>query len=378
MLTNQGFRLSLHEFEASDNAIESKYHWHPFTGFTFRPNNSFRGSHPNQDKRPMIFTDKYGFLSPGKNFEPEKSANEIRIAAIGGSTTANLNLSFEENWPGYLGSLVKNFCQDKTITVINAGVPGFDSAQSLGNLALRVMPYKPDIVIIYHAYNDLKAIRPDMEFKPDYSHIHPTPFGYHTKPNFIKRCLNNSMFYVRTRNKYREYITSKGLMDQYYDMEPGKNRLSDIPKEAHETFERNIRSLVSIAQAGGSKVIISSFATLHDPSMDFTSTVQLEHLSELKKVELNMVMLFIPGLKLSAVFNGIRHYNQVLKRIAAEENTGWVDNATLIPHEEKYFVDRVHFTSEGAKLMAQNLLPPVLKELKVRDLKVKTVSKLSK
>ena len=147
-------------------------------------------------------------------------------------------------------------------------------------------------------------------------------------------------------------------------MKLGKNRLEDIPKEALVTFKQHIRSLISIAKAEGSKVILSSFATLHNPHMDFTSTDQIKKLSELEKVELDMIMHFIPGLQLSSIFEGIIKYNDMLKRISIKEKTGWVDNASLIPHKEKFFVDRVHFSSEGAKLIAENLLPVVLGKLK--------------
>jgi lysophospholipase L1-like esterase len=363
-LTNKGFRLSLHEHEAYDKAIESKYKWHPFTGMTFRPNISFKGSHPNQKTKAMILVDRYGFLSQGKNFKPEKSATEIRIATIGGSTTANVHLSYEENWPGYLGMLVQDALPDNTITVINAGVPGYDTAQSIGNLALRVMSLKPDIVIIYHAYNDLKAIRSDIKFNPDYSHIHNKPFGFHQRPNFIIQLLNYSMVYVRTRNQYRAYVSKKNFFENYDNMKLGKNRSKNIPKEALVTFKQHIRSLIALAKAEGSKVILSSFATLHNPHIDFTSTNQIKKMSELEKVELDMIMHFTPGLQLSTIFEGINKYNAELERIAIKEKTGWVDNASLIPHKKKYFVDRVHFSSEGAKSIAENFLPVVLEKLK--------------
>lgn len=97
------------------------------------------------------------------------------------------------------------------------------------------MPFRPDIVIIYHAYNDLKAIRPDL-FKPDYSHIHTKPYGYHKQPNPLIMALHNSMFYVRTSNQIRELKTAKRMAESV-----GKEkRLSYIPKEAIAAFENNI------------------------------------------------------------------------------------------------------------------------------------------
>ena len=89
----------------------------------------------------------------------EKAKDEIRIATIGASTTANLNLNYEDNWPGKLGALLQSEFPDKQVTVINAGIPGFNTAQSIGNLTLRVLRFSPDVVIIYHAYNDLKLAR---------------------------------------------------------------------------------------------------------------------------------------------------------------------------------------------------------------------------
>jgi lysophospholipase L1-like esterase len=367
-LTGKGFVLALHELEPYDRAIESIYRWHPFTGIIFRPNNRFWGSHPNSKKKALIFVDKHGFLAKDQTLEYEKPENEIRIATIGASTTANLNLSFEENWPGYLGMLVQKAIPNRYIRVINAAVPGFDTAQSIGNLSLRVIPFNPDVVIIYHAYNDLKAVRPNSTFKPDYSHFHTKPYGYHKKPNVLIRSLHSSMFYVRTRNEYREYREKRKRYEELTRKEGSKGRLSYFPLEAVHVFEQHVRSLVSIAKAEGAIVIVSSFAILHEPNLDWSSSAVLKHLTEFQRRDLYSLLHFTPGLTLEAVFKGFKSYNRVLERLALQEKIGWVDNASLIPHEDSYFVDRVHFSGKGAKRMAQNLLPVVLRELKHRNL----------
>jgi lysophospholipase L1-like esterase len=367
-VTGKGFVLSLHELEPYDRAIESIYRWHPFTGIIFRPNNRFLGSHPNSKKKALIFVDKHGFLAKDQPLEYEKPENEIRIATIGASTTANLHLSFEENWPGYLSMLVQEAIPNRHIRVINAAVPGFDTAQSIGNLSLRVIPFKPDVVIIYHAYNDLKAVRPNITFKPDYSHFHTKPYGYHKKPNVLIRSLHSSMFYVRTRNEYREYGKKRKRYGELTHKKGSKGRISYIPQEAVQIFEQHVRSLVSIAKAEGAIVIVSSFATLHEPNLDWSSSSVLKHLTEFQRRDLYSLLHFTPGLTLEAIFAGFNSYNSVLERLAIQEKIGWVDNASLIPHEDSYFVDRVHLSVEGAKRMAQNLLPVVLRELKDQNL----------
>ena len=366
-LSGKGFTLALHELEPYDKEIDDLYQWHPFTGIIFTPKSIFQGGHPNQEKGALIITDQHGFLANTPILNYPKSANEIRIATIGASTTANINLSYDENWPGYLGSLVQQALPKQKIQVINAGVPGFDTAQSIGNLALRVMPFQPDVVIIYHAYNDLKAIRKHVTFKPDYSHIHTKPYGYHQKPLFLIRWLDHSMFYVRLRHQYREYQQEMKKLNALKNERLGKtNRLTHIPQEARETFAQHIRSLISIAKTSGTAVVLSSFATLNEPKLDYSKAESLEGLSQFQKQGLYGLMHFTSGLSLKAILEGLNLYNDTLKNIAIQEKTGWVDNASLVPHEDKYFVDRVHFSSEGAASMAKNFLPVVLEQLKKR------------
>jgi len=164
-MRGDGFGLALHELDATDGAVTNIYQFHPFAGFTFKPNQKFSAGHPGQSEIVEIRTDEYGFLSDAGSLPIDKEADEIRIATIGASTTANINLSYADNWP---------------------------------------------------------------------------------------------------------------------------------------------------------------------------------------------------GLSLSGIFHGIEYYNGLLKKRASERNTGWVDSANLIPHVDKYFVDRVHFSRAGAVRMAQNMLPAAL------------------
>ena len=42
-------------------------------------------------------------------------------------------------------------------------------------------------------------------------------------------------------------------------------------------------------------------------------------------------------------------YNDVLRALAAEENTLLIDLARQLPKDSRYFYDTLHFTNEGAK-----------------------------
>jgi len=358
-VSGNGFTLALHELDPLDQEIRDIYIWHPFAGFIFRKNVVVEGSHPSSKKKARIFIGADGFMTGTAGITLDKKPDEIRIAVIGASTSVNMNLTFEENLPGVIAARVARKFPHKAVTLLNAAVPGFDTAQSIGNLATRVMHYKPDVVIIYHAYNDLKAVQPKKLFAPDYTHIHTKPYGQIEAPPAYIRLLNKSMAYVRVRNKFRESKQSKGIgMLKDYE-----SRLSAVPSIAEEVFEHNIRSLVAIARSGGAIPILSSFATLHDLRKDYNIKKNVKALSNKQKIELVNLGLFITGLKLEGIQQGLLRYNAVLKRLASTLNTGWVDNASLVPHEDKYFIDRVHFSEQGAIKMAENYYPEVIKAL---------------
>lgn len=359
-VSGNGFNLNLSEKDSYDDSVSSIYKFHPFTGFIFSPGIFFDGGHQNQKSTSTIYIDQNGFLCNRNNLELKKEANEIRIATIGASTTASLNLNFDENWPGQLINKLQPKFPGKKITLLNAAVPGYDTAQSIANLSLRVMPFKPDIVIIYHAYNDLKAIRDKSEFKSDYSHIHNTPFGFHEKPAFYKLLLEKSMLYVRVRNQYRKLSESRNNQEYFNNL----GRIRTIPDEAKSTFHDHMQTLVAIARSGGAKVIISSFATLHDPSLNYTLLATINGTTGIKRQELRALLHFTPNLSLDGIFAGLNTYNKILKDIAREQNTGWVDIANQVPHDERYFIDRVHFSLEGAGLVAENFLSEVEKIIK--------------
>lgn len=353
-----GFSLALHELDAGDDAISSIYEFHPFMGFVFRSNAQIQGGHPRQDTVASVYTDRYGFLSNGENLSLPKAANEIRIATVGASTTASLNLSYEDNWPGRLAEMLQAQFPNRKITVINAAIPGFNTAQSIGNLALRVMPFKPDLVIIYHAYNDLKVVRSGIELRSDYSNVHKKPYGSFKKPNALIRALNKSMFYVRTRNAYREFKQRKGGLSDPAD----SKRLDEVTDDAARHFAHNIRMLVAIAQGGGGHVVLSSFATLH--ALDINATP--DSMSRMQLQELHSLLSFTKGLSVRGIFKGISRYNAILEDLARESGAGWVDNANLIPHSDEYFLDRVHFSRAGTEKMAENFLPVVAQQIQLR------------
>jgi lysophospholipase L1-like esterase len=55
--------------------------------------------------------------------------------------------------------------------------------------------------------------------------------------------------------------------------------------------------------------------------------------------------------------------NDVMRELAGEHELPLVDNFNLVPNEEKYFVDSVHFSPHGMQEIAKNISKPIIEHL---------------
>ena len=100
-----------------------------------------------------------------------KPRGEFRIVCIGGSTTYT---SFVEDHALSYPSLLETGLRERgheSVRVINAGAEGYTSWESLVNLQFRVLDLEPDVVIIYHAVNDVlsRLVWPPWAYRGDNS-----------------------------------------------------------------------------------------------------------------------------------------------------------------------------------------------------------------
>ncbi len=115
------------------------------------------------------------FQTRGPDFTVPKPRGEVRVICVGDSTTFGWKNAPSETYPAFLQSILRRRLKTDRIKVINAGVPGFNSAFALSYLALRLINLEPDLVIIKIGYNDVFAF---LKAGPlvDYTHVFPRPF----------------------------------------------------------------------------------------------------------------------------------------------------------------------------------------------------------
>jgi hypothetical protein len=107
------------------------------------------GNYKNKAVSSKYHINSLGFTDD--EFIMEKPKGVIRIAALGGSTTAGY-----EAWPNQLERLL-NTGSKHQYEVMNFGIEGYNTAHSIVNLALHVMDFQPDIVSLHDCYNEPMA-----------------------------------------------------------------------------------------------------------------------------------------------------------------------------------------------------------------------------
>lgn len=84
----------------------------------------------------------------------DKKDNVFRILSLGESTTFGAKVEFDEIYSEVLERRLNEMKSDYTFEVINAGVSAYTSFQSLVYLKKEGLKLKPDMILIYHEYND--------------------------------------------------------------------------------------------------------------------------------------------------------------------------------------------------------------------------------
>jgi len=300
------------------------YDSHPYIPIILKPNTSF--------KPRNITINSLGYR--GKDFKLIKTPGTFRIVCIGGSTVFGIGSSSDKTtFPQFIENILNSKMPGKKFEVINAGVPGYTTAESLIDLELRLLDLSPDLIFIYHGYNDFKPNR-FPNFKSDYSHWR------YREPIYIGRpFLDNFRFYTKLTNLILKYVPKK--QDSSF---PDLKRFDSASVEGVKAFERNLRSTIYITKSRNIKVMLSTFVIpLNDANLK-------------KDPEMFKALLyFTPTLTYKGVLDARTKYNNAVKELAEEENITLIDFDKIMPQSLEYFDDYVHFNDKGAMFIGENI-----------------------
>lgn len=301
----------------------SNYVPHPYLVYVLNPRQTYLEFY---GQPPKHFINSLGFR--GKEFTKEKSPGVYRIICIGASTTFSLGESDEtKTYPQQLEDDLNSVFDSPRFEVINAGTPGWTSAESLINFQFRLLELKPDMIITYEGVNDTFAARMKDEGKSDYSNFRQI-VDY--KP---ATALERFLFSVS--GIYRFYfIHSRNIS---FDINSISTKpypepdvlIKNLDTATGKIFRSNLESIVAIAKSRNITPVLMTMG--HGVGWDQALR---------KPVRYHPVLA---------------RFNQITRDVAGETGADLVDFEAVA--QPSYFLeDLIHLKREGNTAMAQFLV----------------------
>ncbi len=296
------------------------YKGHPFLQFTGNPS---RTVVEDQVLGELTSFNNWGFL--GSDFVAAKAPGVIRIAALGGSTTAS---GYPYDMETYLNQHPER--GDSSFEVLNFGQGWYSTAHTLVNLVLNVLDLDPDVIVIHHAWNDKTVRDAGAFFRTDYSHA----LSSFQVPNIPDRHLIRASIWYRA---FKQYLTPKpswAFLDNATVTDQGRKRGKSYDNlDELRTYRRNITIMVDLAQLRGIRVVLTTQPRSQDPDAND-----------------------------AAVAPHIDQCNNVMREIAASyPGVPFVDLDRLMTGVmEDVFLDLAHVDEEGRRVKAEAIGEAVL------------------
>ena len=295
-----------------------EYAWKPHPYLAYYPT-------PNYQKG-LTSHNSLGYRND--EFSLEKPEGVYRIVALGGSST--YDVSIKDNDKTFTAQLEKLLNEEygyENVQVINAGVPGYNSWEILGNLEFRALDLDPDLVIIYEGTNDVHArlVEPSAYSGDDLGRRQAwqAPRVALWEHSALLRIVS------RTMNITRQVSVDDFVSAPTYVSWPFESRLKDVNLDPAEIlkenppiyFRRNLENMSAIAKEHDVQILFSTWA--HSPNLnDYASQEYYQQ--------------------------GFQENNDVVKEVAADQQAPLFDFADVMSQDAIYWADGRHVNEAGA------------------------------
>jgi hypothetical protein len=258
-------------------------------------------------------------------FPVEKPAGVYRIVALGGSTTYTEKVKDNaKTFTAQLENVLRGQYGYQGVQVINAGVPGYNTWESLINLEFRVLDLNPDLVIIYHNTNDVHArlVAPEA-YRGDDSGARkqwrepPVKWWEHSA---ILRILSRKL-------DWTEQVRLDDFVDAPTTLENGGgDPYTMLQQNQPIYFKRNLANMIAVARENKVKVLLSTWA--YSPHFgDYASKDYYQQ--------------------------AYGEQNEIIRGFAGTHYVPVFDLAAEMPQAEEYWADGRHVNEAGALMKAQ-------------------------
>jgi hypothetical protein len=295
----------------------------------------------------------------GEEIELERDDDSFRIFVIGGSTVYCDRLDFEDSHPRILQRLLQEAYPDIRIEVQNAGMHAHTSQHTLIKYLSRIHDFRPDLVIFYHAVNDMcHSFTPPVlsygEYRPDYGHMYGAigkiVNDYVDRRGSVGLVVDDTIADFFKRYWYSDFRQDSDFIRRLKPRQVPVDRWNSLP-----SFERNLRHMVQLLHADGVHAVMASQPYMYKAEM--TEEEQLRCWIPLESCRWKFER---PDM--ASMANGLELYNDVSRRVAAELGVPYVELEPLLPKSLEYFRDGVHYTGAGSLIVAEAFAELIIRE----------------
>lgn len=299
---------------------------------------------PDQD---VGFVHINGLRFRGPEIAVPRPARTIRVAFLGASTTFCAEASGDDKtWPARLTTLLDERFDGVRFDYVNSGVPGIGVPESQRNLKHRVAPLEPDVVVIYHATNDLSRDTRRLAEKAGLHVVQGDERSFLAKISVAWDLIEKNIK-VKSRQQAAEGETRR------LEYDAGKLATG---------FGEMLSDLIDEARAVAPIVVLITFST----------RLRAEQSDEERLQAANTSLLYMPYMSIDGLLEGFAAYNRAIREVGTASGVLLVEGENDIPPDLTHFKDSVHFTDQGCEFMANRVLrrlvehPPLLELVETR------------
>jgi lysophospholipase L1-like esterase len=226
------------------------------------------------------------------------------------------------------------------------------------NVALRLLPLRPDAVIVVHGVNDQKPNR-YPGFRPDYSHWYERPPS--DLQHLAHRLIDQSLLASHLRNRLEPILNPyagenwRGEHLKRYDTVDGPGLV---------VYRRNLESIIAMCRMQKCRTIIGTEGQSLDENGDWNPSLGTP----------NPLIPYHECQTLEGIRDGFQKYNDVNREVAQEHGCPLVDLDKLLTKGKQYYQDDVHFTAAGSEKAAELFLARVPWETWLDEARVESSS----
>ncbi len=294
---------------------------------------------------------------------PEKKPDGVRrIVCIGASETFGSYERAGVEWPAQLRRILS---RRPDLQVMNGAVVGTSLKQYKKYIEKYVLKIEPDVVIIfinpfdYALADDIEGSRVDSRIEQRTSGLRSSIFSLANlvlRSRFIpkiKQAIKNSLPPIILK-RYQIWNLNEELLTLEKQRLKGKKPLDSVPEKRLVRFQKDLEYLLTYLLKNNIKVVVSTYPVLISKN-------------NLKKKEYEVIFLdnrrFMVELSLDGIVDASARFNYVIGKVASELGVGLVDICSVMPKNKRYFADTVHYTDEGARLIAYEFADYIQKNI---------------